>query len=98
MSDRNNLILSIFKENTMPNISPVIVAVSPIKNPVRKKDLIIDFFGRPNDFKIAISLVLFLIKIVKPEIMLNAATIIIKVNIKNITLRSTFKAEKKDLF
>ena len=48
--------------------------------------------------RIAISLVLFLIKIVKPEIILNAATIIIKVNIKNITLRSTFKAEKKDLF
>ena len=57
--DKNNLILSIFKENTMPNISPAIVAVNPIKNPVRKKDLIIDFFGRPNDFRIAISLVLF---------------------------------------
>ena len=51
MLDRNNLILSIFKENTIPNISPVIVAAKPIKNPVRKKDLIIDFFGRPNDFK-----------------------------------------------
>ena len=90
--------LSIFNENNIPNIIPAMVAVNPIRNPVRKKDLIIDFFGRPKDLRIAISFVLFLIKIVKPEIILNAATIIIKVNIKNITLRSTFKAEKKDLF
>ena len=33
--------LSIFKENNMPNISPAMVAVNPIRNPVRKKDLII---------------------------------------------------------
>ena len=52
----------------------------------------IDFFDNPNDFKIAISFVLFFIRIVSPEIILNAATIIIKVNIKNITFLSTFKA------
>ena len=87
-----------FIENRVPSRSPVIVAVKPIKKPVRKKDLIIDFLSNPKDFRIAISLVLFLIKIVSPEIMLNAATIIISVKIKNITFLSTFKAEKKDLF
>ena len=98
MLDRNTLILSIFIENRIPNISPVIVAAKPIKNPVRKKDFIIDFLSNPKDLRIAISLVLFLIKIVSPEIILNAATIIINVKIKNITFLSTFKAEKKDLF
>ena len=58
----------------------------------------IDLFKTPIDFKIAISRVLFLTKIVKPEIMLKAATIIISYNIINITLRSTFKAENNDLF
>ena len=53
---------------------------------------------KPNVFKIAISLVFFFIKIVKPEIMLNAATINIKVNIINITFISTFNVLKKDLF
>ena len=77
---------------------PAIVAEKPIKKPVKKKDLIIDFFDKPRDFKIAISLVLFLIRIVSPEIILKAATIIISVSIKNITFLSTFKAEKKDLF
>ena len=79
-------------------MTPAIVAVKPNKKPVKKNDFIIDFFDKPNAFKIAISLVLFLIKIVNPDIILNAATIIIKVNIKNITFLSTFKADKKDLF
>ena len=77
---------------------PAIVAVKPIINPVKKNDFTIDFFDKPNAFKIAISLVLFLIKIVSPEIILNAATIIIKVSIKNITFLSTFRADRKDLF
>ena len=84
-------------ENITPKITPATVAKKPIKNPVKKKDFIIDFFDNPNDFKIAISFVLFFIRIVSPEIILNAATIIIKVNIKNITFLSTFRAEKKDL-
>ena len=49
-------------------------------------------------FIIAISFVLFLIKIVNPDIILNAATIIINVRIINITFLSIFKALKKDLF
>ena len=84
-------------ENITPKITPAIVAKKPIKNPVKKKDLTIDFFDNPNDFKMAISFVLFFIRIVSPEIILNAATIIMRVNIRNITFLSTFKAEKKDL-
>ena len=47
----------------------------PISIPTRKKILIIDLFKTPIDFNIAISLVLFLTKMVKPDIILNAATI-----------------------
>ena len=84
-------------ENITPKITPAIVAKKPIKNPVKKKDFTIDFFDNPNDFKIAISFVLFFIRIVSPDIILNAATMIMSVSIKNITFLSTFKAEKKDL-
>ena len=84
-------------EKITPSTIPATVAKSPIRNPVRKKALIIEFFDKPKDFKMAISFVLFLIKIVNPEIILKAATIIIKVSIKNITFLSTFKADKKDL-
>ena len=58
----------------------------------------IELFNTPIDFNIAISLVLFLTKIVRPEIILKAATIIIKDKIINITFLSTFNAENKDLF
>ena len=92
------LIFSIFIEKTTPNKIHVIVAKNPIVNPVKKKDFFIELLIRPKVFKIAISLVLYLIKMVNPEIILNAATIKIKVNIINITFLSTFKALKKDLF
>ena len=49
------------------------------------------------DFKIAISLVLFLTKIVKPDIILNAATIMINDKMINMTFLSTFKAENRGL-
>ena len=52
----------------------------------------------PIDFNIAISLVLFFTKIVSPEMMLKAATMIIKDNIMNITFLSTLRAKNKDLF
>ena len=58
----------------------------------------IDLFKTPIDFKIAISRVLFLTKIVKPEIILKVATIIIKDRIINITFLSTLRAENKELF
>ena len=96
--EKNILIGSIYVANKVPKISPAIVAVRPIVKPVKKKDFIIDLLFKPNVLSIAISLVLFLIKIVKPEIILKAATIIISVKITNITFLSTFKAPKKDLF
>ena len=58
----------------------------------------IEFSDNPRVFIIAISLVLFLIKIVNPEIILKAATIIIKVSIINMTFLSTLRALKNDLF
>ena len=77
---------------------PVIEANSPIVNPVKKKDFLIELLLSPKVFKIAISLVLFFIKIVSPEMILNAATIKINVKIMNITFLSTLRALKKDLF
>ena len=84
-------------EKTTPKKTPKKVALVPIINPTRKKIFFIELFLTPIDFKIAISLVLFFTKIVKPEIMLNAATIIISDKIMNITFLSTFKAEKRGL-
>ena len=77
---------------------PKNVAVDPIIIPTRKNILIIELFKTPIDFNIAISLVLFLTNIVKPDMILKAATIIIKDKMINITFLSTFKAENKDLF
>ena len=87
-----------FNEKNIPKIIPLIEAKNPIVKPVKKNDLLIDELLKPNVFKIAISLVLFFINIVRPEIILNAATIIIKVRIINITFLSTLSALKKDLF
>ena len=95
---RNCLKFSTYIENVTPKNIPKIVAEVPIERPTRKKILIIDLFKTPIDFKIAISRVLFLTKIVNPEIMLKAATIIIKDKIINITFLSTFNAENKGLF
>ena len=82
----------------MPITTPKIVALHPIINPTKKKIFLIDLFLTPMDFKIAISLVLFFTKIVNPEIILNAATMIIRDKIINITFLSTFNAEKSGLF
>ena len=89
---------STYKENITPKKIPNKVAEVPIITPIKKNILVIDLFNTPIDFKIAISRVLFFTKIVNPEIILNAATIIIKDKIINITLRSTFKAENNELF
>ena len=54
-----------------------------------------DFSDNPNVFIIAISLVLFLIKIVKPEMILNAATIIIKSKYYKHNISLNFKSIEK---
>ena len=95
---KNDLKFSMYKENITPRKIPNNVADVPIIIPTKKKILVIDLFNTPIDFKIAISRVLFFTKIVKPEIILKAATMIIKDKIINITLRSTFNAENKELF
>ena len=97
-ADKKILNFSIFIENKIPNIIPLNVAKKPIVSPVKKKVFLIDLLLSPNVFKMAISFVLFLIKIVRPEIILNAATTIINVRIINITFLSIFSAEKRDLF
>ena len=94
---RNCLKFSTYIEKATPKITPNIVAVVPITTPTRKNILIIDLFKTPIDFKIAISRVLFFTKIVNPEIILKAATIIINDKIINITFLSTFNAENKEL-
>jgi hypothetical protein len=78
----------------MPKITPNIVPLIPIKDPIIKKIFEIENFDIPSVLKIAISLVLFLTKIVIPVTILKAATMIIRVKIMNITLRSTNKASK----
>ena len=75
MLDKKLLIFSTFKEKITPITIPTMVAAKPIVNPVKKNDFFIDWLLRPKVFKIAISFVLFFIKIVNPEIILNAATI-----------------------
>ena len=78
IKDRNS---SIYKEKIIPITTPLTVARKPIVKPVKKNDFLIEELLKPNVFSIAISLVLFLIKIVRPEIILKAATIIIKVKL-----------------
>ena len=95
---RNCLKFSTYIEKVTPKIIPKIVAEVPIITPIKKKIFIIDLLRTPIDLSMAISFVLFLTSIVKPEIILNAATIIINVKIINITFRSTFNAENSDLF
>ena len=95
---KNSRIFSTYIENNTPKIIPNKVAKDPIKKPTIKKILEIDLFKTPIDLSIAISLVLFLTKIVKPEIILNAATIIISDKIINTTFLSTLRAENSDLF
>ena len=89
---------STYKENVTPKIMPKIVAEVPMTTPIKKKIFTMDLFRTPIDFKIAISRVLFFTRIVKPETMLKAATIIINDKMINITFLSTLRAENKELF
>ena len=70
-----------------PNIIPKIVAEVPIMIPIKKNILIIDLFKTPIDFKIAISLVLFLTKIVNPDIILKMGLFQMAFYLKNISLQ-----------
>ena len=61
-NDKKTLMDSMFSEKRIPKIIPKTVAIKPIVKPVKKKDFTIELLLNPNVFKIAISLVLFLIK------------------------------------
>ena len=69
-----------------------------VQNKSIVKIFFIDLLVTPTDIRIPMSLVLFFTKIVKPDIILKAATIIIKERIINITFLSTLRAENNDLF
>ena len=60
-TEKKILIFSIFNANTIPKIIPDIEAKKPIVKPVKKKDFLIEVLFKPKVFKIAISLVLFLL-------------------------------------
>ena len=61
--DKKTLINSIFFEIIIPKNTPAIVANTPIEKPVKKNAFFIELLLNPKVFKIAISLVLFLINI-----------------------------------
>ena len=76
----------------IPSIEPKNVPIEPIDVPINKNILIIDFLDDPIVLSKAISPDLALTSIIIEDIILKAATKIIKVKIKNMTFFSTFKA------
>ena len=76
-------------ETHNPNMVPKNVPIKPIEAPARKNTRIIMPRVAPMVRKIAMSLPLSFTNIIMEEIILNAATTIISVSIRNITLRST---------
>ena len=69
---------------------------TPIKKPEKKKIRIIEDLENPIVLKIAISWVLFLTNITKPEIMFSAAIRTTNDHIMNIAFLSTSNAERKE--
>ena len=94
----NLLISSILFETIIPRIAPIKVPKIPIIEPVKKKIRIIWYFDAPIVLISAISDFLVCTNMIIEEIILNAATRIINVRIRNITFFSTFKALIKEEF
>jgi hypothetical protein len=82
----------------IPNIEPKNVPIEPIDVPINKNIFTIAFFDEPIVLSKAISPDLALTSMIMEDIILKAATKIIKVKIKNITFFSTFKALINVLF
>ena len=82
----------------IPSIEPKNVPIEPIDVPINKNIFIIVFLDDPIVLSKAISPDLALTSIIIEDIILKAATKIIKVKIKNITFFSTFKALINVLF
>ena len=95
---KNFLIGSIYIAIITPNTVPKVAPITPIDVPDKMNIFIIDLRDTPNVRNTAISLFLSLTNITNEEIMLNAATITININIKNITLDSTCNAPTNPRF
>ena len=83
-----------FQQNTRPNNVPVVVPTTPMLAPVIRNTRIMLPLLAPIVRNTAISAFFDRTSMIMDEIMLKAATRIISVNIKNITLRSTRRAFK----
>ena len=82
-------------QNKMPSTSPSAVPTAPIKAPSIKNMRMIMPLVAPIVRSTATSRPLSLTSMISPVMMLNAATRMISVKIRNITLRSTSMALKK---
>ena len=79
-----------------PSRSPASVPTTPMAAPLMKKIRMIAPRVAPMVRRIAMSLPLSFTSMIMPEMMLNAATMMIRLRIRNITLRSTLSAVKND--
>jgi hypothetical protein len=89
------LIFSKFNVTIIPNNEPIKLPATPIKDPIIINILKIEKSDVPIVLRIAISFDLFLTKIKRHVITLNAATIIINDRIINITFLSIDRVSKK---
>ena len=80
---------------TTPSMKPASVPTVPIAAPVMKKTRMIAPRVAPMVRRMAMSWPLSFTSMVRPEMMLSAATRTISVRIRNMTFRSTSSAEKK---
>ena len=81
--------VSMFSLNATPSRNPDSVPTTPTLAPARKKMRMTEPLVAPIVRRIAIPRDLSLTSMIRLEMMLNAATRMISVKIKNITLRST---------
>ena len=87
--------LSMLRQTITPRATPAIVPTVPIAAPVMKKIRMIAPDVAPMVRRMAMSLALSFTSMMRPEMMLRAATRTIRVRIMNMTFRSTCSAEKK---
>ena len=93
--DKNCRIDSMLRHTTSPTTNPVSVPTTPIEAPVMRKMRMIAPCEAPMVRRMAMSLPLSFTSMMRPEMILSAATSTISVRIRNITLRSTCSALKK---
>ena len=82
------------QQNTMPSTSPASVPTTPMEAPVMRNTRIIAPLVAPMVRRMAMSRPLSFTSIIRPEMMLSAATSTISDRMMNITLRSTSSTVK----